>query len=123
MFDNNFYRHALHDLHEIPGGIFSRQRAEARSGTSLDGIDVPAKSFARERVNFYGHRLPGLHVGELCFLEIRSHPHIGVDKHEHGLARLQVVAWLDRALRHPALVRSENAAITEVYLSPLYIRL
>jgi hypothetical protein len=38
--EKNFYRQALDDLHEIPSGIFGRQKGEIRAGAALEAVDA-----------------------------------------------------------------------------------
>src|SRR5262245_58995896 len=49
--EHDLHRNALHDLHEIPGGVFRRQQAEARAGGRRDAVHVAVEGLASVRVH------------------------------------------------------------------------
>ena len=73
--ENDFHRHALDDFHVIAGRVFRRQQAEPRAAAGLNAVHVCAQRFAK-RVNLNEHRLVGLHVFQLRFLEIGHDPDV-----------------------------------------------
>ena len=44
--EDNFYRHSLHNLHVISGGIFGRKQTEQRPGCAGDAVNVAVQSSA-----------------------------------------------------------------------------
>src|SRR6266404_5485354 len=73
--ENDFYRHALYDLHVISRGVFRRQQTQHRASRSSDRINMTRKSLAVS-VHFHFHLLARLHRAQLRFLKIRSDPNI-----------------------------------------------
>src|SRR5947209_17677162 len=100
---HDFHRYALDDLHEVAGRIFRRQQAEARAGRAGDAVDPALVLAAAVRVDVDSRVLTGAHVPQLCFLEVRRHPHvIDVDNREQRLTGLHDLARIDAFSRHDA---------------------
>ncbi len=102
LIEHNFYRHALHDFDEIAGRVFRRQQAETRAAAGLNAVDVAVQSARGIRVHFHLCRLPGAHVSELCFLEIRRDPNVRRHNGKKRLPDLHIAPGLDRFVRHLA---------------------
>src|SRR5471030_2213936 len=72
---HNAHRHTLHNLYIIAGSIFRRKQTESRTRGAPEGVDVaPVVAPASVRANGYG--LPGIHLLQLRFFEIRGDPEI-----------------------------------------------
>ena len=70
--EHDFYRHALHDLGEIAGGIVGRQQREFETAGRRQAVDMAPEFCAVEAVDGDFNGLAVAHMRELGFLEIRD---------------------------------------------------
>src|SRR5271154_6346316 len=114
------HRDALDDFHEIAGGIFRRQQAEARSAGSADVYDA-ARVLLSIGVDAEFDPLARVHTAELRFLEIRGNPDVVQWDHRHQLlSGRHVFPELHGLLADDPGHRRDNSAIAEVELRLFY---
>src|ERR1700733_13945363 len=97
-------RYALHYLDEIAGGIFGRKGAEFATRPQLYAIDMATQPQLRVHIDANANRLPRAHLHQLIFLEVRRDPDLRGDERQNLLADAHVIAQLDAALGHPAVL-------------------
>ena len=124
IFENDFDRDSLDDLHIISRGILRRQDAVTRSAGACDVQDV-AVIIAAVGIHVNLHGLAGAHIFQLRFLEVGGHPDVLAvqrDDGHHLLAGHDVLARLDRSLSYDSADRRDNRGVLQIELSLLQNR-
>ena len=112
--ERDFHRDALDDFHEISCGVFRGDNAEPAPGARLDRVHDAFKFAIGVRIHMDRDRLPGLHVVQLCFLEVSGHPDVGGDELKKLRCRRDVNARVDIFIGDLSVARRQNAAIAEI---------
>jgi hypothetical protein len=113
--EHDLHGHALHDLHEVAGGVLGRQQAEARSGRGGNAVDLAVELLAAVGIDVHLHPLADAHVLELRLLEVRV-----IQTCSSGMSvisgwpGLNDLAGLDRLAAHDALDRRLQRGVFEV---------
>ena len=112
---NDFHRHALHDLGEIAGGVIWRQQGEFLAAGRGNAIDRAGDLEIRKTVHRDMHRLPRQHAGDLRLFVIRGDEDLADRDHRHDLrAGLQIIPHRDGLVTDHAIERGANLGVAEI---------
>src|ERR1700730_5712560 len=118
--DRNFNGNSLNHLGEISGRIVGRQERELRAGARRKREHMAVQPVTRERIHGDLRRLADGHVRQLGFLVVRDHPDVR-QRNERGdlPSDPHVLTRFDLTLTDHAVLRGENARVTEVDVGEL----
>ena len=107
----DLYGNTLDNFHIITCRILRREETESSSAASLDTIDMPTKFRAMQRIHFDFDWLPGPHVANLIFFEIRRNKDLLRHEREQTLSSLNVLSGHDRLFGDPARLGRQDPGI------------
>ncbi len=111
------YRHPLHDLGEVAGGVFRRQHTELRTGGRSQAVESAMELLSDEHVGVNADPLAGHHMRQLILLEVDIHPQSAGRYHREQLrARLGVGAAPCPAIADHTVHRCAQFGVVKVQL-------